>query len=306
MLNRKFVEIVTLSVTLFSILAFANVNGSQLFGDHIQQPLTDTSIQWLRFDSSLLKVNGLSESDTVNPPVITINKQVMQFARGYIAKNSYSLKKLKEQNLIYFTIMDSVFSREGIPVELKYLAIIESRLKTNSVSPVGAAGAWQLMPVAARMYSLKVSSRYDERKNFYKSTVAAAKLLKDLHNKFGDWLLVIAAYNSGPGGVYKAIKRSGSRNFWKLHDYLPAETRAHVKRFISTHYYYEEQGSVATLTKDEITGYKKAMMAFVDQQNKLLREKQTSNIPIIPGTEEKEEKIIAVAGIGEADRKKEK
>jgi membrane-bound lytic murein transglycosylase D len=299
MLNRKFVKTVFLSVTLLSILAFVNANGSQLFGDQVK-PLTDTSIQWLRFDSSLLKVNGLSESDTVDAPTIHLNKQALQFAKGYIAKNSHSLKKLKEQNPSYFAIMDSVFTREGIPMELKYLAIIESRLKTSSVSKAGAAGAWQLMPVAARMYSLKVTSKYDERKNFYKSTVAAAKLLRDLHGKFGDWLLVIAAYNSGPGGVYKAIKRSGSHNFWKLHDFLPAETRAHVKRFISTHYYYEEQGSVATLTKDEIPGYTKAMTAFVDQQNNLLREKLASDIQETLPVEEK-----ATAVIGEAEVKKE-
>jgi membrane-bound lytic murein transglycosylase D len=282
-----------------------NASGSQLFGDQTQ-PLTDTSIQWLRFDSSLLKVNGLSQSDTIDAPTIHLNKQAMQFAKGYIAKNSYLLKKLKEQNPSYFTIMDSVFTREGIPMELKYLAIIESRLNTKSVSRAGAAGAWQLMPVAARMYSLKVNGKYDERKNFYKSTVAAAKLLKDLHGKFGDWLLVIAAYNSGPGGVYKAIKRSGSRNFWKLHDYLPAETRAHVKRFISTHYYYEEQGSVATLTKDEIPSYTKAMSSFVDQQNKLLREKMNSDIQEVAAPvaiEEKEEKTMAI--IGESEKKKE-
>jgi membrane-bound lytic murein transglycosylase D len=285
MLNRKFVKTVFLSITLLSILAFVNASGSQLFGDQ-NRPVTDTSTQWLSFDSSLLKVNGLSESDTFDAPTISINKKAMQFAKSYIAKNSHFLRKLKEQNPTYFAIMDTVFNREGIPTELKYLAIIESRLKTSSVSRAGAVGAWQLMPVAARMYSLKVGGKYDERKNFYKSTVAAAKLLKDLHGKFGDWLLVIAAYNSGPGGVYKAIKKSGSRNFWKLHDFLPAETRAHVKRFISTHYYYEEQGSVATLTKDEIPAYTRTMAAFVDQQNKLIREKQLIDMPEAAPVEE--------------------
>src|SRR5206468_3829448 len=86
---------------------------------------------------------------------------------------------------------------------------------------------------------------------FYKSTVAAAKYLRALYAEFGDWLLVIAAYNSGPGPMYKAIHKSGSRNFWVLQRYLPAESRAHVKRFIGAHYYFEGTGSATTCTKEE-------------------------------------------------------
>jgi membrane-bound lytic murein transglycosylase D len=152
---------------------------------------------------------------------------------------------------------------------MKYLAVIESKLNTNSVSHAGAAGAWQLMPVAARTYSLKVG-RYDERKNFYKSTVAAAKLMKDLYKMFGDWILVVAAYNSGPGGVLKAMKKSGSKDYWKMEAYLPLETRKHVKRFISTHYFFEEKGSVATLTSQEAGVYRKKLSSFVEEQNLLL------------------------------------
>jgi membrane-bound lytic murein transglycosylase D len=182
--------------------------------------------------------------------------------------------------------MDSVFNQQGLPVELKYLAIIESRLKTSTVSPAGAVGAWQLMPAAARMYSLKVSAKYDERRDFTKSTVAAAGLLKDLHAKFDDWLLVVASYNCGPGGVLKAIKKSGSRNYWKLQQFLPMETRKHVKRFISTHYYYEQKGSVVTITKEEVAGYRKIMMAYVDQHNSLLRERLAKTIIDTPAAKE--------------------
>jgi len=118
---------------------------------------------------------------------------------------------------------------------------------------------WQLMPVTARVLGLKVSSKYDERKLYVKSTTAAARYLKELHGKFGDWPLAIAAYNSGAGYVYKAIKRSGSRNFWKLQYFLPAETREHVKRFIAIHYYFEEKGSVVTMTKAELVAYEKKL-----------------------------------------------
>jgi membrane-bound lytic murein transglycosylase D len=122
--------------------------------------------------------------------------------------------------------------------------------------------------------NLKVNARYDERTHFYKSTVAAAKYLRDLYKIFDDWLLVIAAYNSGPGPVLKAIKKSGSRNFWKLQYYLPAETRGHVKKYISTHYFYEGNGGVTTLTKYETDMQRKTMLAFAEKHNKLLRDKQ--------------------------------
>jgi membrane-bound lytic murein transglycosylase D len=181
--------------------------------------------------------------------------------------------------------MDSVFTRYGLPVQVKYLAIIESQLKPAIVSPAGAVGAWQLMPITARHFSLKVTAKYDERTHFYKSTVAAAKYLTYLHDMFDDWLLVMAAYNGGPGSVFKAIKKSGSRNFWKLQKYLPAETRAHVKKFIGTHYYYEGKGSIATLTKDEVAAYRETMISFVTKQNNMLEEKSLSktSVPVTSG-----------------------
>ncbi len=158
--------------------------------------------------------------------------------------------------------MDSVFVRHGLPVELKYLAVIESELNTTALSCVGAVGPWQLMPETAHDLGLKITNRYDERTNYYKSTKAAALYLKDLYAQFGDWLLVLAAYNSGPGPVIAAIRKSGSRNFWALQDYLPAETRGHVKRFIATEYFFEGHGSVATLTKAENIAYAKSLNAF--------------------------------------------
>jgi membrane-bound lytic murein transglycosylase D len=107
------------------------------------------------------------------------------------------------------------------------------------------------MPETARGYGLKVTRTRDDRTDYFKSTHAAAKYLQYLFNEFGDWLLVIAAYNGGPGNVYSAIKKSKSRNFWDLQYYLPAESRNHVKKFIGTHYIFEGQGGVTTLTKAE-------------------------------------------------------
>jgi membrane-bound lytic murein transglycosylase D len=107
---------------------------------------------------------------------------------------------------------------------------------------------------------------------------------------FGDWTLVIAAYNSGPGRVFEAIKKSGSRNFWKLQNFLPAETRGHVKKFIGTHYYFEGKGSATTLTKQETIAYRKVMTDFVTKQNALLKEKQDTENMDAPS--ENEEIIV--------------
>jgi membrane-bound lytic murein transglycosylase D len=111
-----------------------------------------------------------------------------------------------------------------------------------------------------------VSGKNDERRNTYKSTVAAAKCLIYLHNMFDDWLLTLAAYNSGPARVLSAIKKSGSRNFWVLQKYLPLETRKHVKKFIAIHYYFEGHGSLTTLTKAETKAHIDDVADFMKKQ----------------------------------------
>jgi membrane-bound lytic murein transglycosylase D len=136
------------------------------------------------------------------------------------------------------------------------------------------------MPSTARDLSLKIKGKYDERNNYCKSTVAAAKYLKDLYNQFGDWILVIAAYNSGPGKVLWAIKMSGSHNFWRLQGFLPAETRGHVKRYIATHYFFENCGGITTLTKTETIAYKKAVGEFMAQQKVELAKNQVGKIDL--------------------------
>ena len=221
-----------------------------------------TSISDERIDRETPFVADMQSGKVAMAPRIKLNKQALQFANRYIRNSSEDLFSIKERSKTPFRIMDSVFTRYGLPVELKYLAVIESELKTSALSRVGAAGPWQLMPETAHDLGLKITRQYDERKNYYKSTKAAALYLKDLYAEFGDWLLVLAAYNAGPLPVYSAIHKSGSRNFWALQYYLPAETRGHVKRFIATHYYFEGQGSVTTLTKAENIAYAKSANAF--------------------------------------------
>ena len=199
-------------------------------------------------------------------PVIALNKNASSFVAAYIKKNGFFLGKTSRSNAAHFKIMDAVFKQNEMPVELKYLAFIESGLQRNAGSWAGAVGPWALMPVAAKQYGLKITGHKDERLDYTKSTKAAAALLSDLYTKYGDWLLVIAAYNCGPGGIDKAIKKSGSHHYWTLQKFLPEETRKHIKKFIAVHYYFEGHGSVATLTKAETDNHIKAVEAFAAQQ----------------------------------------
>jgi len=182
---------------------------------------------------------------------VRLNPKALTFVQDYIKENWDELMEVRMNGKPYFNLIENILSEYGLPKELKYLAVIESNLKRTARSKVGAVGPWQLMPQTARDLGLKVNRNVDERKNYVKSTRAAALYLRDLYNDLGDWLLVIAAYNGGSANVYHAIHRSGSRDFWDLQYYLPAESRIHVKKFIGTQYTFEGQGSITTLTRAE-------------------------------------------------------
>jgi membrane-bound lytic murein transglycosylase D len=182
-----------------------------------------------------------------------LNPMAVSFVESYIAKNKKGMLAMKSWASPYFDMMDAILMQHGVPKEMKYLAVIESGLRYNAISWAGAVGPWAFMPAAAKEYGLKVTKHYDERLDYYKSTHAAASLLTDLYRKYGDWLLVIAAYNGGPGNVNKAIKRSGgSKDFWSLQYHLPNESMNHVKKFIATHYIFEGEGGITTITKNEV------------------------------------------------------
>jgi membrane-bound lytic murein transglycosylase D len=184
---------------------------------------------------------------------VRLNPKALSFVQDYIKDNWDELQNVRSYGQPYFNLIENILTQYGLPRELKYLAVIESNLKSSAVSRVGAKGPWQLMPQTARELGLKVNHSVDERKNYTKSTRAAALYLRDLYKELGDWLLVIAAYNTGTVKVNQAMRRSGSRNFWDLQYYLPAESRNHVKKFIGTQYTFEGQGSVTTLTRQEAT-----------------------------------------------------
>ena len=215
---------------------------------------------------SSLETSLISNAGKHLEPAIKLNKKEAVFVRKYIKNRGDCLVNVKKRSVIPFDIIDSVFRIYKIPVELKYLAVIESELKPNALSHVGASGPWQLMPGTAKCLGLRVDRHIDQRTDFTLSTRAAARYLKDLYAQFDDWLLVIAAYNGGPKPVHRAIRESGSRNFWVIQKHLPAESREHVKKFIATHYYFEGHGSETTLTRSEYMEYIKQVNAFDSRQ----------------------------------------
>lgn len=197
---------------------------------------------------------NLFTSDTYNPSQpyeAQLNPQAIPFVQDYVTRCGAGLEKMKTWAQPYFNLMDNILISNGIPKEMKYLAVIESNLKPYATSWVGAVGPWQFMPGTGRNMGLTINAYTDERTNYYKSTQAAAKYLKQLYGQLGDWLLVIAAYNGGPGRVFSAMRKSGSNNFWELQNYLPLESRNHVKKFIATHYIMEGHGGLTTSTTEE-------------------------------------------------------
>jgi peptidoglycan lytic transglycosylase D len=243
--------------------------------------ITDTTVENASFQSQQTTASSATSAVIANlyetdansaTSAPRLNPRAVSFVDDYMDKHSKSMQEMKSWALPYFNMMDAIMVRNGLPRELKYLAVIESKLKSGATSYVGAVGPWQFMRGTAITLGLKVNKKVDERRHYVKSTHAAARYLKDLYAIYGDWLLVIAAYNAGPGTVQKAIARSGSRNFWDLQYYLPAETRNHVKAFISTHYIFEGQGGLTTLTKAETKAhYGLNLYAF---NRKITREEQ--------------------------------
>ncbi len=164
----------------------------------------------------------------------SMNNYMIDYVKKYMTNFSNSLNIVCGRGVSAFEVIDNVLKTYSIPKELKYLAVIESALNKNARSPVGALGYWQFMASTAKLMGLTVNGRRDDRTDLHKSTHAAAKYLTYLYNQLDDWLLVVAAYNSGPRPVLNAIKKTGENDFWAIKKYLPKETQNHVMAFVAT------------------------------------------------------------------------
>mgnify|MGYP000597811832 CR=1 FL=1 len=193
--------------------------------------------QLLTTDLMKIRLANLNDKTPFN---LAFNPALEKVINGYLKYRKKYYPALMAKAKYYFPIFEQYLDQYDIPLEMKYLAIVESALKPKARSRVGASGLWQFMYGTGKQFNLKVSSYVDERYNPIKSTIAACKYLSQLYTIFGDWDLALAAYNSGPGNVRKAIKRSGGyRNYWNIRPYLPRETAGYVPAFYATMYIFE-------------------------------------------------------------------
>ena len=179
------------------------------------------------------------------------NDVVQKFIDRYSGRLRHSISYMLGASNFYMPIFEEALETYQLPLELKYLPIIESALNPKAVSRVGATGLWQFMLTTGKQYGLQVNSLVDERRDPVKASYAAARYLSDLYKIFGDWNLVIAAYNCGPANINKAIHRAnGEKDYWQIYPYLPKETRGYVPAFIAANYImtYYSQHNICPMT----------------------------------------------------------
>jgi membrane-bound lytic murein transglycosylase D len=269
---RKLVSLLSLAISLTLLYS------TPLFAQKVSNPALadDTTIIDLNFDENLDSLLNLyyvghsisqnpefwnSQADSLIPDFsdsvyidrlkkiptvvdLTYNSIVRRYIEVYTRQKRSSVEVMLGLSQYYFPIFDDIYDYYDVPNEMKYMSIIESALNPRAYSRTRAVGLWQFMYGTGKQYGLTINSLVDERRDPIKSTYAAARYVKDLYAIYGDWTLVIAAYNCGPGNVNKAIRRSGGkRNYWDIYYYLPRETRGHVPAFIAATYvmnYYRE------------------------------------------------------------------
>ncbi|MFK5957552.1 MAG: LysM peptidoglycan-binding domain-containing protein [Lutibacter sp.] len=257
----------------------------------IKSPLYDT-IQYVLRDDEIL-VTDLEELptellkerlkvlDSKTPFHIEYNKNLEQVIKTYLKRRKSSFSSLMEKARYYFPMFEEQLDKYDIPLEMKYLAIVESALKPRARSRVGATGLWQFMYQTGKQFDLNVSSYVDERSDPYRATEAACKYLSSLYKIFGDWDLALAAYNSGPGNVSKAIRRSGgNKNYWNIRHNLPRETAGYVPAFYATMYIFEYANEHNIKAKESTLMYFETDTVQVKRQLTFEQIYETLNIDI--------------------------
>ncbi len=205
--------------------------------------------------------------DGNTPFDLIYNSTVQDFINLYAMRRRDISAKVLGMSELYFPMIEECLAKYEIPLEMKYLSIVESALNPTAISRAGAGGLWQFMVSTGKMYGLEVSSYQDERFDAYKSTDAACRYLKFLYNTFGDWQLALAAYNSGPGNVNKAIRRSGGKkDFWSIKPFLPKETQGYVPAFIAVNYVMNHTSEYNIYPKKPLTTFFEIDTVAVNQR----------------------------------------
>ncbi|MGE5943819.1 MAG: LysM peptidoglycan-binding domain-containing protein [Flavobacteriales bacterium] len=236
--------------------------------DTIYESVTELdfeNVEYPELPTDTLKAR-LKELDARTPFNVEYNPALESVIKSYLKNRRETLQKLITLSAYYFPMFERELDNYNIPLEIKYLAVVESALKPRAKSRVGATGLWQFMYSTGILYGLDVSSYVDERSDPIKSTEAAAKYLAKLYEIFGDWDLALAAYNSGPGNVTKAIRRSGGyQNYWNIRHNLPRETAGYLPAFLANMYIFEYA---------EQHGFKKMKPEFAYVETDTIRVKQ--------------------------------
>ena len=295
--------------------------------------IIDNSRQALTSDLLKIRLAKLNENTPFN---LAYNPALEKVINSYLVHRKKYYPALMAKAKYYFPMFEQHLDQYDIPLEMKYLSIVESALKPRARSGMGASGLWQFMYGTGKEFDLKVSSYVDERYDPVKATIAACKYLSQLYSLFGDWDLALAAYNSGPGNVRKAIKRSGGyRNYWNIRPYLPRETAGYVPAFYATMYifeYAEEHNIYSDLPKffnfqtdtvhvkrtisfDQISeiidvdekvlahlnpSYKLDIIPFLKDKNYVVRLPTSKIVAFL----DKEEELYALATVDDAKREK--
>ncbi|MBR5905192.1 MAG: transglycosylase SLT domain-containing protein [Bacteroidales bacterium] len=219
-----------------------------LKAQEVPDSLTVAGVDTLHLASAVSDSVLIARLEALNPIFsLPFNEVVKNYMVVYSEKRGATMQQAMAVSTYYFPLFEETFRRYGLPLELKYLAVVESMLKPTAMSRAGALGTWQFMYRTARAYGLRIDSYIDERMDVEKSTDAAARYLKNLYEMLGDWPLAISAYNCGSGNVNKAIRRAGGkRDFWSVYPYLPRETRGYMPAFVGMMYafsYHYNPGS---------------------------------------------------------------
>ncbi|MDX6180929.1 LysM peptidoglycan-binding domain-containing protein [Flavobacterium sp. Fl-77] len=204
----------------------------------IQTINTDLSVNE-ELPTDLLK-QRLQDMNEKSPFDIEYNQGLENIIKSFLKNRRKSFSRLMALSEYYFPIFEDAFAKQNVPLEIKYLAVVESALNPKAVSRMGATGLWQFMYGTGKQYDLKIDSYIDERSDPIRATAAASEYMKKMYAIFGDWELVLASYNSGPGNVTKAIRRSGGKTkYWDIRNHLPRETQGYVPAFLATMYLFE-------------------------------------------------------------------